>query len=129
MLKSNLDTEAVCPCRGDLLVALVVVHGNESGTGEEAIEWATNFLASYREAQLPKPKSVVSSSSHWHPPCVAQVKINYDVGYVDSISYRVSIITRDSGGHCLWGRVRRIIGQPPAAVLEARAAREGVLLA
>lgn len=65
----------------------------------------------------------------WLPPGDDHVKINFDVGFVEPESYRVAVVGRNSGGRCLWWRVRKFVGQPPAVVGEARAAMEGALLA
>lgn len=106
-----------------------ILYGHALEVGEYVIEWASNFLAAYREAQLPKIVTRVLAISTWTPPVFPWIKVNFDVGYVDAKNYQVAVVARDSRGSCLWWRVRRLVGQPSAVVGEARDTLQGVLLA
>lgn len=106
-----------------------VVHGSDGGVGEDIVEWASNFLAAYRSAQLPRALQPGAPCDSWQAQGAGQVKVNFDVDYVAESHYQIAVVARSEEGTCLWWRVRRLTGQPPAVVGEARAALEGVMLA
>lgn len=98
--------------------------------GENTIEWASHFLEAYRSSQF--PGSVVKTApmnALWKAPPASSIKINVDVGFMDTTSYQVAAVARKNDGSCVGWKVRKMAGQPPAVVGEARAALEGVTLA
>lgn len=106
-----------------------MVHGSDGGVGEDIIEWAANFLAAYRSAQLPRSPYLVHSHDCWQAPGARQVKVNFDVAFIDAEYYLIAVVVRKEDVACLWWRVRRLAGQPSAVVGEACTSLEGVILA
>lgn len=62
-----------------------------------------------------------NSPTVWTAPLSPSIKINFDAAY-----FQIAVVARDAEGTCLGWRVRRLMGQPPAVVGEARAALETV---
>lgn len=106
-----------------------VVHGDAEGVGEDLIEWSTHFLEAYKAAQMPVIKQPPLMADTWIAPPPQVIKINFDVGVLEPNKFRVAVVARDAEGRCVWWRIRRLSGQPPVVVGEARAAYDGVLLA
>lgn len=96
-----------------------VVHGSDGGVGEDII-MAANFLAAYRSAQLPRSPHLVHSHDCWQAPGARQVKVNFDVAFIDAEYYQIAVVARKEDVACLWWRVRRLAGQPSAKVGKAR---------
>lgn len=71
-----------------------IVHGHALEVGEDVVAWALNFLGSYREALYPGPVNlgVGATTTHWLPPSGAHIKLNCDVGYLNSESYQVAVV-------------------------------------
>lgn len=67
-----------------------IVHGSTKNWGQDIIEWANRFLASYRATQLP-----------------STIKVNFDVGYFGFDFYLVAAVDSDKAGVCRGWRVRR----------------------
>lgn len=133
LLRSNLDVQslglATVVCWRIWWIRNQVVHGESTREGDDVIEWASNYMESYRQAQLPRLAKNTPLNTIWVAPPETQVKVNFDVGFVGPSSYQIAVVARGADGTCLWWRVRKLTGQPPAVVGEARAALEGIILA
>lgn len=57
------------------------------------------------------------------------MKVNCDVGFINADSYQVVAVARNADGICIWLRVCKLVGQPPAAMDETRALLEGIKMA
>lgn len=106
-----------------------VVHGDGDGVCEDLIEWASHFLEGYQVLQMPWTKLSHTHVDSWVAPSPPFIKINFDVGFFELEKYQVAMIARDNDGNCVGWLIRRLCGQPPVVVGEARAAFEGISFA
>lgn len=56
--------------------------------------------------------------SQWLFPSGSHIKVNCDVGYISSDFYQMAAVARNAEGVCVWWRVSKLVGQPPAALGE-----------
>lgn len=87
-----------------------VVHNNHHDGAKELVQFGVDYLHRFREAQhhcsAPRPPE---SDSHWTPPTGSCIKINVDASILKQHKATgIGVIARDSSGHVLAWRQRKI---------------------
>lgn len=124
------------------LVALVVmwkiwhlcnqdVHSEPASAPSDIVQWSTDYLKTYHDAQLPgMVTNPQDQTTNWTPPPAGSIKVNVDAAFPEGVDvFWVSMVARDNNGTCVWWSRKKIVGRPRAVEGEALAVLHGLSVA